>query len=61
LIASIPFSALAFDSYPWLAAMISPFGALRWNRNFPGVLLADFELGRHHISSGSSGTYRASR
>jgi hypothetical protein len=29
LIASMPFSALAFVSYPWLAAMISPFGALR--------------------------------
>jgi hypothetical protein len=36
LIASMPFSALAFDSYPWLAAMISPFGAFRWNRNLPG-------------------------
>jgi hypothetical protein len=33
LIASMPFSALAFVSYPWLAAMISPLGALRWNRN----------------------------
>jgi hypothetical protein len=26
---ALAFSALAFDSYPWLAAMISPFGALR--------------------------------
>ena len=28
----MPFSALAFVSYPRLAAMMSPFGALRWNR-----------------------------
>jgi hypothetical protein len=44
LIASMPFSALAFVSYPRLAAMISPFGALRWNRNFPALSLLNSNL-----------------
>jgi hypothetical protein len=44
LIASIPFSALAFVSYPWLAAMISPLGALRWNRNLPAWSLLNSNL-----------------
>jgi hypothetical protein len=49
LIASIPFSALAFVSSPWLAAMISPFRALR-ESEFAGVILRDLELGCHHLS-----------
>jgi hypothetical protein len=46
LIASMPFSALALVSYPWLAAMISPLAALMWNLYlFAGFVLADLELG----------------
>jgi hypothetical protein len=30
LTATIPFWAAPIDLYPWLAAMISPLGALRW-------------------------------
>jgi hypothetical protein len=39
LTASIPFSALAFSSYAWLAAMISPLPAFKWNRYLPALSL----------------------
>jgi hypothetical protein len=57
----MPFSALAFVSYPRLAAMISPFGALKVEPELASVVLADLELGRHHISSGSSGAWEEPR
>lgn len=50
----MPFSAFAVDSYPWLAAMISPFGALM-EPELPGVILADLKLGGHRSSPSGSG------
>jgi hypothetical protein len=39
----MPFSALAFVSYLWLTAMISPFGAAV-KPELTGVILADLDL-----------------
>jgi hypothetical protein len=35
------------DSYPCVAAMISPFGAWRWKPELSGVAIADLKLGDH--------------
>lgn len=53
-IAAMPFSALAFDSQPWLAATISPLGLsdeIARCRRDP----SDLELGRHRLSGLSEG------
>ena len=55
---AIPFSALAFVSYPWLAPMISPFGALRWNRNLPTLSLVISNLASSPSGSGLVGGSR---
>jgi hypothetical protein len=49
LTASMPFSALAFFSYAWLAAMISPLAALRCQRNLPALSLL---ISNHPIHPG---------
>jgi hypothetical protein len=56
----MPFSALAFDSYPWLAAMISPVRGLEVEPELPGVVLAYLELGRHGLLPRAR-VYRESR
>jgi hypothetical protein len=49
----MPFSALAFVSYPWLADNLAVRG-LQVESELAGMVLADFELRRNHISFGSS-------
>jgi hypothetical protein len=42
---SIPLKQLAFSSYPWLAAIISPFGATSLNLNSPILSLKTSNFG----------------
>jgi hypothetical protein len=43
----MPFSALAFVSYPWLAAIISPFGSQEAHAEV--LDQCDFELAVAHL------------